>query len=93
MLPYAKIAKAALTQIVALNVASAAETALETYTEIDTDTITVTVATTVVGQIVGLKLKPYTDRIIDVPAAKLKARKDRKNNIIEADAVDITPES
>ena len=52
-----------------------------------------TVATTVFGQIVGLKLKPYTDRIIDVPAAKLKARKDRKNNIIEADAVDITPES
>ena len=83
------IAKFALRQVVALNVAKAATTALETYTEIDTDTITVTVGTGVVGQLVALKTKPYTDAIVDKAVAVKMRRKMRKTkNVEEVEIVD-----
>lgn len=82
------IAKMALRQIVALNIANLANNAVEEYTEYDPDSITVQIGCAVVGHVVAMKTQRYTDAIVDTIATGLAARKDRKNpvTVVEVDA-------
>jgi hypothetical protein len=63
---YIKIAQKAVHHIVALNVASAIETAVDDHTEYDSDSITVQVGSMVIGQVVAKQ----TDRITDPAVVK-----------------------
>lgn len=74
------IAKFAVRQVIAMNVAKAATTAVANYTEIDPDSITVQVGSQVAGQVVAYKLKPYTDPMVEKTASKINGWKANRKN-------------
>ena len=64
---------------------SAAEATLEATTDIDTDSTSCSIGTAVFGLLVGWKLRPVTDKAVDVVADRLAARKARKNTPSETE--------
>jgi hypothetical protein len=75
-----EVAKFVATCLVGSSVAYGTDHAIEATTDIDTDNIVVDAGTTVFGAIVAVKLRPYTDRLVDAGANRWQRRKENRQN-------------
>lgn len=74
-----EIAKWAAQAVVAAKVARFAKDQVEDYTQYDRDNVVVDVGCSVIGYQVASKLRPYTDKAVDVTIERYQAWRARKN--------------
>jgi hypothetical protein len=72
------IAKMAVSFALALKVQKVAEQQVGQLTSFDTESVTVKVGTTVAGHLLAWKLRPLTDKSVDIVVRRIKSLKPNK---------------
>jgi hypothetical protein len=80
MFPVSKtdIAKMAVQMAVAMKSTQIVEQQVVQLTSLDPDGVTVKVGSTVAGHFVAYKLKPFSDKAVDIAISKIKSMKPNK---------------